>query len=215
LSLKRDSSKCKLASETFFVDRLKETRPEGPVNLDRSAYDGTRQRGVSPALAHLGQENTAGEDKIQRRDAEDAESAQRRKREVARSIDNSYNTQWFETRLAMPKKKKKAAKEKLDTRRITKRLKGVARKLKAMQDDVGPEITRDDVDAARNIATELQELNRGIRETLKRMMMADGKIKPGQTIIAGSRRVFLNLRPGRSEKSLDPDDYDLVYEPIN
>ncbi len=115
----------------------------------------------------------------------------------------------------MPQKKKPRRQTKLSTRKLTKKLSGVEAKLRKLSETGGEEITDDHVDAARDIATELQEINRGFREALKRAMMADGKIKPGQTITAGGRYVFLKLRPGRSKDSTDPDDYDLMYEAIH
>ncbi|MBI1738089.1 MAG: hypothetical protein HYR58_02445 [Acidobacteria bacterium] len=115
----------------------------------------------------------------------------------------------------MAKKHKARTRKKLDTRKVKKGLEGVASKLRELTKNPGREIGEADVDAARDIASELQEINRAFREALKRAMMADGKIKPGQTITAGGKLVSLKLRPGRSKKSSDPDDYDLVYEPIN
>ena len=116
----------------------------------------------------------------------------------------------------MAKKRKARPQKKLDTRALKKGLAGVNAKLRDLTArDPGREIGDDDVNMARDIATELQEINRAFREALKRAMMADGKIKPGETIRAGGKLVSLKLRPGRSEKSIDPDDYDLVYENIH
>jgi hypothetical protein len=115
----------------------------------------------------------------------------------------------------MPKKRKPRARTKLDTKKLTAGLAGVGSKLRKLTENAGGEITEDDVDAARDIAAELQEINRGFREALKRAMMADGKIKPGQTIIAGGKRVSLAPRPNCRLGSIDPDDYDLVYESIH
>jgi hypothetical protein len=112
-------------------------------------------------------------------------------------------------------RKKPEARKKLDTRKLKKGLAGVESKLRELTQNPDREIGDEEVNAARDIATELQEINRAFREALKRAMMADGKIKPGQTIQAGGKLVSLKLRPGRSKKSSDPDDYDLVYEPIN
>lgn len=115
----------------------------------------------------------------------------------------------------MAKKQKPGARKKLDTRKLKKGLAEVESKLRELTQNPGREIGEDDVCAARDIATELQEINRAFREALKRAMMADGKIKPRQTIKAGGKLVSLKLRRGRSQKSTDPDDYDLVYEPIH
>ena len=115
----------------------------------------------------------------------------------------------------MAKKQKARTRKKLDTRKLKKGLAGVESKLRELTQNPDREIGEDDVNAARDIATELQEINRAFREALKRAMMADGKIKPGQTIKAGGKLVSLKLRPGRSAKSINPDDYDLVYDPIN
>jgi len=113
----------------------------------------------------------------------------------------------------MPKKKPRT-RRKIDTRKLSKQLRGVEAKVRRLTRNPRRSITRDDVAAARDMATELQEINRGFREALKRAVMADGKIKPGQTIVAGGRRVFLSPRPGRAEGSMNHDDYDLTYEPI-
>ncbi len=115
----------------------------------------------------------------------------------------------------MAKKQKARTQRKLDTRKVEKGLEGVASKLRELTKNPSREIGDEDVNAARDIATELQEINRAFGEALKRAMMADGKIKPGQTIQAGGKLVSLKLRPGRSTKSTDPDDYDLVYESIH
>jgi hypothetical protein len=114
------------------------------------------------------------------------------------------------------KKKKARASKKLDTKELKKGLAGVNEKLRELTErDPKRDIDDDDVSMARDIATELQEINRAFRDALKRAMMADGKIKPGETIKAGGKLVSLKPRPGCKEKSTDPDDYDLVYEPIN
>jgi hypothetical protein len=116
----------------------------------------------------------------------------------------------------MAKKQKPRARKKLNTRDLKKGLAGVNAKLRELTErDPGREIGDDDVNMARDIATELQEINRAFREALKRAMMADGKIKPGESIKAGGKMVSLKLRPGRNPKSADPDDFDLIYEPIN
>ncbi len=115
----------------------------------------------------------------------------------------------------MAKKQQPHARKKLDTRKVKKGLESVASKLRDLTKNPGHEIGEEDVKAARDIATELQEINRAFREALKRAMMADGKIKPGQSIKAGGKMVSLKPRPGCKEASTDPDDYDLVYEPIN
>ena len=116
----------------------------------------------------------------------------------------------------MAKKKKARARKKLDTKELKKGLAGVNEKLRELTArDPNREIGDDDVEMAKDIASELQEINRAFREALKRAMMADGKIKPGQTIKAGGRLVSLKPRPGCKENSIDPDDYDLVYELIH
>lgn len=114
----------------------------------------------------------------------------------------------------MPRKKK-PARPKLDTKKITRTLKDVRRKLRGLEKSSHREPTRDDVNVARDIAASLQELDRGIRESIKRMAMADGKLKPGQVLTVRDRRVFLQLRPGAKKGSKSPDDYDLVYEFIH
>ena len=115
----------------------------------------------------------------------------------------------------MPKKTKNAAKAKIDTRMIAQTLRSVQRKLRNRQKFSGREPTRAEVNAARDIAHRLQELNRGLRESIKHAMFATGKLKPGQVLTVRDRRVFLKLRPGAKEGSKKPDDYDLVYELIH
>ena len=116
----------------------------------------------------------------------------------------------------MAKKKKSRAPKKLDTKELKKGLAGVNAKLRELTErDPKRAIGDEDVEMAKDIATELQEINRAFREALKRAMMADGKIKPGQTIKAGGKMVSLKPRPGCKENSMNPDDYDLVYESIH
>ena len=71
------------------------------------------------------------------------------------------------------------------------------------------------VQSAKDFAQQMEEINRGFREALKKAMMADGKIKPGQVLTIRGRRVFLKPRPGCPEGSMDPDNYDLTYENIH
>lgn len=70
------------------------------------------------------------------------------------------------------------------------------------------------VQTVKDFAEQMQEVNRGLREALKKAMMADGKIKPGQVLTVRGRRVFLKPRPGCPEGSMDPEHYDLTYEMI-
>ena len=115
----------------------------------------------------------------------------------------------------MRKKSKKAKKAPIDTKKLKKQLEKMQAKLRAMMKEDGLEIGEEQVSSARDFAVEMQEISRGLRESLKRAMMADGKIKPGQTITAGGKYVRLAPRPGCPEGSTNPDHYDLVYENIH
>jgi hypothetical protein len=135
---------------------------------------------------------------------------------LARERQIAYNVRLSKREAAVAKKKKARASKKLDTKELKQGLAGVNAKLRELTErDPKREIGEDDVEMAKDIATELQEINRAFREALKRAMMADGKIKPGQSIKAGGKMVSLKPRPGCKEASTDPDDYDLIYEPIN
>ena len=103
----------------------------------------------------------------------------------------------------------------IDTKKLRRQLEQMQAKLKEMMKEDGVEIGEEQVKSARDFAEQMQEINRGLRESLRRAMMADGKIKPGQTITAAGRYVRLQPRPGCPDGSTDPDHYDLVYEIIH
>ncbi|GEM_PF-5972358 len=108
--------------------------------------------------------------------------------------------------------KKKA----MDAKKVQQQLEAAKARLQKMMDEVDPDdVTPGDVQNAKEFAEQMQEINRGLRESLKRAMMADGKIKPGETLTFQGRRVFLTPRPGCPEGSMDPDHYDLTYEYIS
>ncbi len=112
---------------------------------------------------------------------------------------------------AAPKtgKRKKPA---IDLDRIAAGLRSVKSKLQEMMQEDASEPGEFEMRMAKAAAEQMQEINRGLREALKRAMMADGKIKPGQVLSFKGRRVFLKPRPGCPEGSMDPEHYDLTYE---
>ncbi|MGH9817615.1 MAG: hypothetical protein ACRD6I_16195 [Candidatus Acidiferrales bacterium] len=121
----------------------------------------------------------------------------------------------------MPAKKtraKKGAKSstkremKAATHRLERQLKEMKAKLGDLAVEDGEEPDDLAVRTAKDFAEQMQEINRGFREALKKAMMADGKIKPGQVLTIRDRRVFLKPRPGCPEGSMDPEHYDLTYE---
>ena len=113
-----------------------------------------------------------------------------------------------------PKKTRKE--QAIDATELTRQLEDAKSKLQNMVDEVDPDgVTPGDVQNAKDFAAQMQEINRGLRESLKRTMMADGKIKPGEVLTIEGRRVFLTPRPGCPEGSLDPEHYDLTYEYIS
>jgi hypothetical protein len=105
--------------------------------------------------------------------------------------------------------------DRIDINGLKKQLQEMKGKLREMMKAEGLEIGPEDVQTAKDFAEQMQEINRGLRESLKRAMMADGKIKPGQVLTFRGRRVFLKERPGCSPGSMNPDDYDLTYEHIH
>lgn len=123
----------------------------------------------------------------------------------------------------MPAKKKavakkrsaKKSKQRIDLKPVKKTLRDVAGKLRRLTRNPPDEITDQHVDAARDIATAMQDMVSGLKDAIKRAAMADGKLAPGKTITAGGRVVSLKLRAGRKPGSKNPDDYDLFTEPIH
>ena len=115
-----------------------------------------------------------------------------------------------------PKKKPaKTRRHKIDLEPVAKTLTSVKNKLKRLTKTKPDEITEDHVNEAKDIAAAIEESVRGLKEAIKRAAMADGKLKPGQTMKSGGRLVYLKLRPGAKEGSTNPDDYDLVAEQIH
>lgn len=124
----------------------------------------------------------------------------------------------------MPAKKTRAKKSakgstQSDMKAAMDKLQHQFKDMKAKLDDItleeGQEPDDLAVQTAKDFAEQMQEANRGLREALKKAMMADGKIKPGQVLTFRGRRVFLNPRPGCPEASMDPEHYDLTYEMIH
>lgn len=115
------------------------------------------------------------------------------------------------------KKAKSAARR--EVKAATQKLEGQLREMKAKLGDLMVEAGEapDElaVQSAKDFAEQMQEINRGLREALKKAMMADGKIKPGQVLTVRGRRVFLKARPGCPDGSMDPEHYDLTYEMIH
>jgi hypothetical protein len=112
-----------------------------------------------------------------------------------------------------PKRGKRPA---IEAQEIQHQLEAAKARLQGMMEDVDPDdVTAGDVQNAKDFAAQMQEINRGLRESLKRAMMADGKIKPGEVLTIEGRRVFLTPRPGCPEGSLDPEHYDLTYEYVS
>ena len=116
-----------------------------------------------------------------------------------------------------PKAQKKPPKRKanVDLKPLKGTLRSVSAKLKRLAKNPPADITEEHVDTAHDIATAMQDAVAGLKDAIKRAAMADGQLAPGKTITAGGRLVYVKLRPGRKEGSTDPDDYDLVTEPIH
>lgn len=114
-----------------------------------------------------------------------------------------------------PGKTTKRRKPKIDLGPVRKTLRDVKNKLAPLVKNPPKEITDEYVDVARNIATAMQDMVAGLKESIKRAAMADGSLAPGKTITSGGRLVYVKLRPGRKPDSKNPDDYDLVTEPIH
>jgi len=100
------------------------------------------------------------------------------------------------------------------TAKLEGQLKEMKAKLREMMIEAGDDPDALAVQSAKDFAEQMQEINRGFRETLKRAAMADGKLKPGDVLTVQGRRVFLKPRPGCPEGSMDPEHYDLTYEMI-
>ena len=118
-----------------------------------------------------------------------------------------------------PAKKGKKSAGQREMNRATAKLK---KDLQRMKEELHRMMREDGIDpdefavqSAKDFAEQMQEINRGLRESLKKAMMADGKIKPGEVLTIAGRRVFLKPRPGCPEGSMDPEHYDLTYEHIH
>ncbi len=92
------------------------------------------------------------------------------------------------------------------TDKLRHRLKEMQAQLRDVMIEHGDNPDELAVQSAKDFAEKMQEITRGFREALKKAMMADGKIKPGQTLTVGGRRVFLKPRPGCVEGSTDPNN---------
>ncbi len=125
----------------------------------------------------------------------------------------------------MPVKKKSSARKRrkrtgakknhrIDLKPVQKTMRAVKAKLAPLAKTPPGKITEEHLKTARDIATAMQDVVSGLREAIKRAAMADGQLAPGKTITSGGRLVYVKLRPGCKEGSKDPDDYDLVTEPI-
>jgi len=119
------------------------------------------------------------------------------------------------TRTKKPRPAAKKRKSKIDLKPAERTLREVRGKLNRLTITRPEDITDDHVDAAEEVATAMHDMVSGLKEAIKRAAMADGQLAPGKTITSGGRLVYVKLRPGRSEGSTDPDDYDLVTEPIH
>ena len=103
----------------------------------------------------------------------------------------------------------------IDLKPVEKTLREVRGKLTRLTITKPEDLTDDHVDTAEEVATALQDMVSGLKDAIKRAAMADGQLAPGKTITSGGRLVYVKLRAGRREGSTDPDDYDLITEPIH